>query len=76
MSTLRALFKARLLRGVLEGSRIWVVVGVLVGARRLARRRKVRCPELVFREELEPGQARHVTHRGARGPNGRAAVPR
>ena len=76
MNTLRALFKARLLRGVLEGSRGWVVVGVLVAARRLAQRQGARGPEVVFCEELPRGEAFVITHRAERGPNRRAAKPR
>ena len=76
MNTLRALFKARLLRGVLEGSRMWLVLGAVVAVKRLAERGRPQGPDLIFREELHRGQSFLITHLAERGPNGRAAEPR
>ena len=76
MSTLRALFRARLLRGVLEGSRRWLVLGAVVAVKRLAQRGKSQGPDLIFRDELARGQALLITHLAEPGPNGRAAEPR
>lgn len=44
-------------RGLLEGSRGWLLVGVSAAAWRVARRFVVSSPETVYRGELKPGQA-------------------
>lgn len=62
MNALRVLLKARLLRGLMGGSRFWAVAGLVVGARKLSRRLKDDQPKLVFREELKPGQSLLLTH--------------
>ena len=61
MGILGSLLRARLGRGVLAGSPFWIAVGVLVVTRRLLRIIAPRT-ELVYREELKPGQGLSVHH--------------
>ncbi|HEX6391874.1 MAG TPA: hypothetical protein VFZ97_00420 [Acidimicrobiales bacterium] len=49
-------------RGVGEGSRVWVVIGGAALVARLARRALRREPEVVFSEEIKPGESFRVTH--------------
>jgi hypothetical protein len=44
-------------RGVFEGSRGWLYVGIGVTAMRAARRLLVQPPETVFEGEIKPGEA-------------------
>lgn len=49
-------------RGLLGGSPFWLVVGALVGALRLIRRLTGSGPQVVYREELAPGQSLVISH--------------
>jgi hypothetical protein len=49
-------------RGLLGGSPFWLTVGGLVGAFRLFRRLTGTGPEVVFQEELTPGQSLVISH--------------
>ena len=52
----RRLLRTGLRRGLLEGSRGWLYVGVTVGAVGLARRILGEAPETVFETEVKPGE--------------------
>lgn len=52
----RRLLRAGLRRGVLEGSRGWLYVGIAVAAIRVAKRVLGEPPETVFEHELKPGE--------------------
>jgi hypothetical protein len=65
---LRRLSRTGLRRGFSEGSRGWMFVGVSATMLRLARRALVSKPEVIFRTELEEGEALEIlTSRGRRG---------
>lgn len=49
-------------RGVLDGNRVWVVIGGIALVGHLARRALGRKEVVVFRKRLEPGQSFRVTH--------------
>lgn len=49
-------------RGLRQGSRGWLVVGAVALAARLVRRALHREPEVVFSEELRPGESVRVSH--------------
>ncbi|MDQ4069083.1 MAG: hypothetical protein M3203_06380 [Actinomycetota bacterium] len=50
-----------LARGI-GGSRAWLAVGVTAGAFQVVRRALKREPEIVYREELHPGQSLVIQH--------------
>jgi hypothetical protein len=52
----RRLLRAGFRRGVLEGSRGWLYVGVTVMAIRVVRRVLGEPPETVYEHELKPGE--------------------
>lgn len=52
---LRFLVRRGLRRGLMDGSRAWLVAGAAAGVVMLARRVLDEPPEVVFREQLEPG---------------------
>ncbi|HZR13399.1 MAG TPA: hypothetical protein VFC33_09120 [Acidimicrobiia bacterium] len=52
---LRTLARLGLRRGLLGGSRRWLIVGVVAASLRLAGRLAARTPEVVFTGELSPG---------------------
>lgn len=52
-------------RGVVDGSRAWVVVGGVSLLGYLAGRVMHREPEVVFSEKLKPGQSLRITHESA-----------
>ena len=49
-------------RGVLQGNRAWTVVGGLALVGHLAGRAVPRREEIVFREQLAPGETFRITH--------------
>lgn len=57
MSVLRYLVRNGVRRGLLGGSRPWLVVGGVALAARLLRRLTHDDPRVVFSEELRPGEA-------------------
>jgi hypothetical protein len=56
MSVLVRIARTGLRRGLRDGSRPWLVVGVTAGALALARRALTEQPEVVYQAELEPGE--------------------
>lgn len=58
----RSLTPMGLVRGVLGGSRPWLAVAVAGAGFRLLKRMVGKQPEVVFREELKPGQAVVISH--------------
>ena len=65
-SLLQRLSKTGLHRGFYEGSRGWMVVGVSATMLRLARRVLVQKPEVIFRSELQQGEAIEIITSGPR----------
>jgi len=64
---LRSLTRLGLFRGLLGGSRLWLVLGaVAVGFRTIARMAR-REPDVVYSEPLQPGQSLVVTHLDSHG---------
>lgn len=61
---LRFLIARAVQRGLWEGSRGWIVVGVLAGLARLVQKDDEQ--EVVFSQRLEPGRSLTVTVRGGR----------
>ncbi len=59
---LSRLARAGLRRGILDGSRPWLVIGTAAVGARLLRRLSQRDPEVVLCEELKPGQTIVITH--------------
>lgn len=49
-------------RGALGGSRGWTIVGAAVVALRVVGRLAAREPEVVYHEQLEPGQTLVISH--------------
>ena len=49
-------------RGVGDGSRVWVLIGGAALLARLARRALRREPEIVFSQEIKPGESFRVIH--------------
>ena len=49
-------------RGVLGGNRLWLVVAIVIYGRRIMRRLLGDAPEVVYSEELQPGQSLLITH--------------
>ena len=63
----RFLHRRAMLRGVLGGNPAWTVVATLCIAMRVLRRVTRDEPEVVYCEELSPGQSLLISHdRGAR----------
>ena len=58
---LRTLRRIGLARGV-GGSRAWLAVGLTAGGLQLVRRAVKREPEVVYCEELRPGQSMVIQH--------------
>lgn len=58
---LKSLVRIGLARGI-GGSRAWLGVGLAAGGLRLLRRAIKREPEVVYREELRPGQSLVIQH--------------
>ena len=61
---LRRLTRTGLRKGLLEGSRPWLVVGATAGVVRLASRVVRKTPDVVFCQELQPGEALVIKHAG------------
>jgi hypothetical protein len=61
-SILRNLSRLALSRGVLGGSRAWVKIGVVAGALRLVGKFLGDEPEVVYCEDLPPGQSLIIRH--------------
>ena len=55
-SVLRTLARSGLRRGLLEGRRGWLMIGVTATGLRLLGRLTSRKPEVVYRTELSPGE--------------------
>ena len=49
-------------KGVLGGSRFWMIVAVVIYTRRLVRRFMGTAPAVVYSEELKPGQSLLISH--------------
>ena len=49
-------------RGFFGDSNLWLVVGIVIGARRLVKRFSRSGPRTVFSEELKPGQTLVISH--------------
>lgn len=60
------LMRAGLRKGLLEGSRPWLVVGIAAGSVRILRRLVSNEEQVVLREELPPGATLVIAH-GAEG---------
>ncbi len=58
---LKPLVRVALLRGM-GGSRGWLAVGITAGGLQLARRALRRQADVVYREELHPGQSLVIQH--------------
>ena len=58
---LKSLVRIGFARGV-GGSRGWLALGITAGGLQLARRAIKREPDVVYREELEPGQSLVIQH--------------
>ena len=74
----RFLLRAGLLRGLLGGSRGWLAVGAAAAGLGALKRAVAKEPEVVFQEELAPGQALVISHLprvpgGTRSPRRRQA---
>ena len=59
-SLLKRLSQTGLRRGFADGSRAWMTVGVAATALRLASRVLAQKPEVVYRTELQPGEALEI----------------
>ncbi|HZP30287.1 MAG TPA: hypothetical protein VFC99_15135 [Acidimicrobiia bacterium] len=57
---LRRMSRTGLRRGLMEGSRAWMVVGVGATVLRLAGRALANRPEVVYRTELHPGEGLEI----------------
>jgi hypothetical protein len=62
---LARLMRTGLRRGLRNGSRPWLAVGVTAGVLRALRWALARREEVVLREELAPGAALEIRHRPA-----------
>jgi hypothetical protein len=49
-------------KGVLGGSRFWMLVAVIIYTRKLVRRFMGNAPAVVYSEELRPGQSLLISH--------------
>jgi hypothetical protein len=66
----RWLTRNALRRGLLDGNRAWMTVGVLVFGARFLRRLAKPTPKLVFRQAIQPGETLIISQPGAgTGPN-------
>jgi hypothetical protein len=54
-------------RGVLGGSRPWLIAGILAFGVNLMQRLAAKEPQVVYREELAPGEAVLIRHLGPEG---------
>ena len=70
MPIVSRLAKTGLRRGIFEGSRAWLVVGVAAGGVRLLGRFARREPEVVFTETVKPGHTLMITVRSPGDGNG------
>jgi hypothetical protein len=59
---IRLLLRRSWRRGVLEGSTTWVALGGVAALGYLARRGLRRRPDVVFSEQLAPGESIVITH--------------
>ena len=59
---LRTLLRMGFRKGLIGGSKPWLVLGAAAGGIRLLGRMARREPEVVYCEELQPGQRVIVTH--------------
>jgi hypothetical protein len=59
-SLLQRLSRTGLRRGFTDGSRAWMAVGVSATLLRLAGRALANKPEVIFRTELQPGEALEI----------------
>jgi hypothetical protein len=57
----RYLWRTGFRRGILGGSRAWTTVAIVAGGWQLLRRLRGKEPEVVFAEELHPGEALLIT---------------
>lgn len=74
-SLLAYLRRAGIERGLLEGRRAWMILGLAAWMVRLAQRAVRHEPVVVFREELVPGESL-VIRREASAPKGRGRKQR
>ena len=58
----RVLMRRALAKGLLGGSRFWTVLGTLGIAMRVLKKVARDEPEVVYREQLEPGQSIVISH--------------
>jgi hypothetical protein len=61
---LKRLARTGLRKGLIDGSRPWLVIGTTAAAIRVVRRFTRHEPDVVFSEELEPGHALVIKHAG------------
>ena len=59
---LRILIRSGLRKGLLGGSKPWLIVGAAAGGIRLLGRMAAREPDVVYCEKLEPGERMVVSH--------------
>jgi hypothetical protein len=59
---LRSLTRLGLTRGLLGGSRVWMGLGAAAFGVRALSRLAARRPEVVYSEDLAPGQSLVITH--------------
>jgi len=59
---LKWLIRLGFLKGLLGGSKSWLLVGAAAGAVRLLARMAGREPEVVYCEPLQPGQRMVISH--------------
>ncbi len=59
---LRTLFRIGLRKGLMGGSKPWLIVGAVAGGIRLLGRMAGREPEVVYCEKLEPGERLAISH--------------
>ncbi len=58
----RFLLRTALRRGLLGGSRVWTVVGAVALGARVLHKLAGSDPEVVYREELRPGETLVLSH--------------
>jgi hypothetical protein len=58
----RTMLRKGFRQGLLGGSRFWLVVGGVAGAIRLIQRSNERENQIVFSEELKPGESFVIAH--------------
>jgi hypothetical protein len=59
---LKTLVRIGLTKGLLGGSKPWLILGAAAGGVRLLGRMAAREPEVVYCEKLEPGQRLVISH--------------